>query len=154
MVKSGLIAGAVMFLLALGAAAVLSPLCTPCVGIFVGLGAGWLACNFDRPLEQPEAFKKGAIAGAIAGGLGIVGQVIAAFINASFIQPEALNQLLGQDVVSTEMLWVGQLGGAFCIGLFNVLLMAGLGVAGAAIWRAMNKNSQAAPPPGYYPPQY
>jgi hypothetical protein len=153
MLKSGFIMGAVMFLLALGAAAIISPLCTPCVALLAGLGAGYLACHFDRPLEQSEAFRKGAIAGAIAGGLGIIGQLIAAVINANLVQPEMLNQILGQDVVTPELLWISQLGGALCIGLFNVLLMAGLGIGGAAIWRSMKKDTPIVPPPAYTPPQ-
>lgn len=154
MVKAGLIAGGVMLVLGLGAAAILSPLCTPCLALFIGLGAGYLAGQFDKPYVQNEAFKKGAVAGAIAGGLGLLGQFGAGLINASVMTPEMLNRLFGSNMVTKETLWLGQLGGAFCIGLFNVLLMAGLGVGGAAIWFSMNKDKQVSPPPASYPPQY
>lgn len=153
MVKAGLITGAVMLVLALGSA-LISPFCTPCVALFVGLGAGFLAALFDKPFVQSDAFKKGAVAGAIAGGLGMVGQFIAGIINASTVDPEMLNSLFGSNMVNDQTLWLAQLGGAFCVGLFNVLLMAGLGVGGAAIWFAINNKNQVTPPPASYPPQF
>ncbi len=153
MVKSGLIMGAVMFVLALAAGAVISQFCTPCLALFIGLGAGYLAGVYDKPALQNDALKKGAIAGAIAGGIGILGQLIAGVINASYLRPETLNNLFGQNLVNQQMLWLGQMGGAVCIGLFNVLFMAGLGVGGAAIWNAMRNQNQT-PPPVYPPQQY
>jgi hypothetical protein len=139
--KAGIIAGVVMALLAFGAG----------VAIFVGLGAGYLAASNDRPAVQDAALKKGAVAGAVAGAMGAVGQVIAAVVNASLIDPEMLNALFGTDMLNETTLWMVQIGGGICIGLFNVLLMAGLGLAGAAIWNSM-RNRQAPPPviPGQY----
>lgn len=48
MLKSGLIVGVVMIVLAIGST-LISPLCAPCVALLAGLGAGYLACVFDRP---------------------------------------------------------------------------------------------------------
>jgi hypothetical protein len=52
MVKSGLIVGAVMLLLALGTT-LISPICSICVAVFAGLAAGYLANVFERP-QMPE----------------------------------------------------------------------------------------------------
>ncbi len=131
-----------MFVLALGFGAVVSPLCTPCAALLVGLAAGYLVGVFDKPSLSSDAMKRGATAGAIAGAIAVLGQLVAAVINASFINPETINQLLGQQVLDSNTLWAYQLGGACCIGLFNVALMAGLGLAGAALWHSMNGPKQ------------
>ncbi len=161
MIKAGLIAGAIMFVLALGFGATISPICTPCIAIFVGLLAGYLTGNFEKPMLSSDAMKRGAMAGAIAGVFAIIGQLVAAAINASSINPETLNQILSQlgnnsIVLDRQQLWLYQLGGGCCIGLFNVALLAGLGVAGASIWFSMrgNKRPPASniPPAPYSPP--
>lgn len=151
MVKSGLIMGAVMFVLALGVS-LISPLCAPCIAVFVGLGAGYLACVFDKPLVSSDGLKKGAIAGAIAGGLGLIGQMIAAFVNTNAVTAEQINQILGQEFYNQQSLQMVQLGAGLCLGLFNILLMVGLGVAGAAIWNSMHGSKQMSTPPTYTPP--
>jgi hypothetical protein len=66
MLKSGLIVGAVMLVLSLGGS-LITPLCVPCLALIVGIGAGYLAGTFDKPLASGASAQVGAGAGAIAG---------------------------------------------------------------------------------------
>jgi MFS family permease len=143
MLKAGLIAGAVMFFAVL-ITAVFSPLCALCVPILVGLGAGYLNGVFEKNTET--AVQRGAYAGAIAGGLGILGQLIASVINAVVLQNpnNQINDALGLPIADPGMVWVSQLGVACCIGLVNVALSAGLGAGGGAIWK--NTAGKTTPP--------
>lgn len=143
MLKAGLIAGAVMFFSVL-VAALLSPLCALCVPVLVGLGAGYMNGMFEKNAET--AVQRGAYAGAIAGGIGIVGQLIASVINAVVLQNpnNQINEALGLPIADPGMVWVSQLGVACCIGLVNVALSAGLGAGGGAIWK--NTAGKTTPP--------
>jgi len=139
MVKSGLIIGAVSFLLVLGSASIISPICAPCIGLFLGLVAGYLAGVFDKPVSNREAIRKGGIAGAIAGGLGFIGGLIGGVINGALLNPSSIGELykmfgLPNPSIGQAEIWVMQLGGAFCIGLFNIAWMAIMGIAGGALW--------------------
>ena len=144
MLKSGIIFGIIGFVLVLGISVAVSPFCSLCVTILLGLGAGYVAGVFERPLDSSEAWKQGAGAGALAGGLVIFGQLIAGAINANFVvnDPNAqiLNEMLGLPPAEPAMLWVGAAFAACCIGLVNVGILAGLGAAGGAIWGSMNSS--------------
>lgn len=149
MVKAGLIVGAGMLVGAI-ALSLLSPFCTICGAIFAGLLAGYLANVFEKPVTADRIIQRGAFAGAIAGALAIVGQFIGAFINASNLDIATIEDILGQPTgLTQESLWIFQLGGALCIGLLNVGLMAGLGAAGALLWKQMKGNNL---PPSDLPP--
>jgi len=147
MLKSGLISGAVMFLLVLIAAAGLTPLCALCVPLITGLLAGYLTGVFEKPAPD-QALLRGAGAGAIAGGMALVANVLAAIINAAILQnPQfQLNRLLGLPPADTTTVWIVQLGINFCIGLFNIVFTAALGVGGVAIWRSTAAHGQNPPP--------
>lgn len=147
MVKSGLIFGIVALLLFIGSATIISPLCAPCLGLFLGLGAGYLAGSFDKPANVNESTRKGAIAGAIAGSLGLVGGMIGGVINGLILNPSDLNsiyQLLGvpNPFTSQSNIWTFQLVGGFCIGLFDIAFMAILGLAGGALWYQITGKNQ------------
>lgn len=64
MLKSGLIAGAAMFIIVL-IAVIFSPFCALCAPLVVGLGAGYLTGVFEKTSET--VIQRGAYAGAIAG---------------------------------------------------------------------------------------
>lgn len=146
MVKSGLIVGAVMFLLVLGLAAIISPFCALCVPLLTGLGAGYLTGVFDKPLSNGEAAKRGAGAGAIAAGLAIFAQIIASIINSLVLQnPQyQLGRILGADAVEPAVVWMIQIASALCIGLMNVGLTAAFGAGGGAIWFSTGGKNQTA----------
>ena len=143
MVKSGLIVGFVMLVLVAISAMSLSPFCALCVPIVSGLLAGYLTGAFERPAKT-EAVKRGAGAGAIAGAIAIVGNIIAAVVNAYVIQnPEyQINRVLGLPAADPAMVWAAQIGINLCLGVINVGLNAALGAGGAAIWLKMNPNPQ------------
>ena len=146
MLKAGLIMGGVTLVLVFGAS-MFSPLCALCVALFTGLGAGYLAGVFDKPVDSPQAIKNGASAGAIAGGMGIIGQAIAAVVNSLVVANNpAVYELFGLPPSDPQTVWMMQLGFACCMGLLNVALMAGLGVAGGAIWFQMTGKKQAEAP--------
>jgi hypothetical protein len=150
MVKSGLIVGVATLLLALGTT-LISPICSICVAVFAGLAAGYLANVFDKPRTPEGIIGRGAGAGAIAGAVAIIGQMIGAVINASTVDAAIINEMFGEPIMTDQTLWVAQLGVGVCIGLFNVAIMAGLGAAGALIWRQMRGNTQTPNPPPYAP---
>jgi hypothetical protein len=148
MVRSGLIFGAVSFILVLGSAVLITPFCAPCLGVILGLAAGYLACVYDKPISSGEGVRKGAVAGAIAGSLGFLGGMIGGVINGALLNPsnlEAVYKTLGMPVVNIDQttIWTLQLVGAACIGLFNIGWMAILGVAGGALWYQMRGKNQA-----------
>jgi len=155
MVKSGLIIGAVSFFLVLGSTFILSPLCAPCVAIFLGLAAGYLAGVFDKPALSGDSAKKGAIAALIASAFALLGGMLGgvgnAFVLGNMGYGEQFNQALGFVPVGPNGYWIGQLTVACCAGLFNLALMAGLGAAGGAIWFSLVGKKQAEIYPPYQP---
>jgi hypothetical protein len=140
MLKSGLIIGFVAFVFGAGIT-LLTPLCVPCLAIFLGLAAGGLAGAFDKPLNTGAAAKTGALAGVI-GGLGaVLGQMVGAGVNATLVGPEAARQVLrqfGMPVPSVgdfgAAYYLGVFGSACCVGLLDLALMAGLGAVGGLLW--------------------
>ena len=148
MLKSGLIAGGVTFVLALGFT-LLSPLCVPCLAFFLGLGAGYLAGVFEKPLDNGSSAKSGAVAGAIGGVGAIIGQMGGALLNAVIVGPEKAVKLveqLGIPVATSNdfgaAYWVGIIGSGCCFGLLDVALMAGLGALGGLLWWQISGKQQ------------
>jgi hypothetical protein len=147
MIKSGLLFGAASFIFLLGASVLFTPFCAPCLGVLLGLAAGFVAGVFDQPITLEEGLKHGGIAGAIAGGVGFFGSLIASLINGVILTPSTLTTLyrnLGIHLTFTQsQIWAGQLASAFCVGIFDILLMALLGVVGGAIWYQVLGKKQA-----------
>ena len=156
MLKSGLILGVVALLLAIGAA-LLSPLCVPCLTLLLGLGAGYLAGAFDKPSEKRGSTKSGAIAGAIGGAGALIGQAVGAVINSQLVGPGGAIKLIRQlgiqlpsgatpaDIATGY--WGGVIGSTCCLGLFDVALMAGLGALGGLLWWQMSGSKRSVLPP-------
>jgi len=136
MVKAGLIVGVVMLVLVLIAGSVVSPLCALCVPLLTGLAAGYLTGVFEK--NPATVVGRGAGAGAIAGGVAVVGQIGASLINAAVLQNPAnqLNQLFGLPATDPSLVWAMQIGMACVVGVVNVALTAGLAAAGAALWKS------------------
>jgi hypothetical protein len=138
--KSGLIFGGLA--LVLGTASVLlSPVCLPCLAIFFGLGAGYLAGVFDKPVENRAATKLGTIAGAIGGVGALLGQLIGSAIKSSMMGPEKFASLLHQLGVPISSpgrvaasYYGGLVGITCCAGVLDVALMAGFGALGGLLW--------------------
>ncbi len=150
MVKSGLILGIVALLLTAGIV-LISPLCSPCLVIFLGLGAGYLAGVFDKPLTNGATAKSGAIAGVIGGVGSLLGQIIGGAINGAIVGPEGAADILrqfdmGGSAMDPTTYWGVLVGTACCIGILNIALMAGLGALGGILWWQITGKKNAATP--------
>ncbi len=140
MIKAGLIAAAVALILAIGGSLLLA-LCVPCISLFLGIGAGYLACHYEPAGDGGSAAKSGAIAGAIGGVGALLGQAIGAVINGVMTGPEValdFGRQLGIDMPldagGLGGYWVGVIGAGCCMGFLDLLLMAGLGAVGGLLW--------------------
>ena len=143
-------------LLAIGAA-LLSPLCVPCLTLLLGLGAGYLAGAFDKPSEKRGSTKSGAIAGAIGGAGALIGQAVGAVINSQLVGPGGAIQLIRQLEIQSPAgatpadiatgYWGGVIGSTCCLGLFDVALMAGLGALGGLLWWQVAGSKRSVLPP-------
>jgi len=156
MFRSGLIIGIIALLLAIGSA-LLSPLCVPCLALLLGLGAGYLAGTFDKPSDQRGAARVGVIAGALSSIGALAGQSIGALINSQLVRPadalELLRQFGMQVPLGTTPAEFARIFGAsmiistFCLGLFDIFLMAGLGTLGGLLWWQVSGSKRVVLPP-------
>jgi hypothetical protein len=152
MLKSGLIfLGVSVVLAAIGA--VISPICVPCLALFLGVGAGYVAGLFDKPASNGATAKSGAGAGAIGGAGSLVGHFVGGAINAVVVGPEGASDLMRQLGIDTGgsspgNYYFGVFGAACCLGLFEIVLMAGLGALGGLLWwQVTGKNMAGGAPP-------
>lgn len=161
MAKSGLLLGIISLVFVLGTAVLITPVCAPCAGVFLGIIAGYLAGVFDKPTDSGKSMRRGAGAGAIAGALALVGGFIGAAINGALLNPTNMqtffDRVFGYSnfVITQPVIWLSELGAAFCVGLFDILWMALLGLLGGAIWyslRGGNRTGTAMTPQQPLPP--
>ena len=92
MIKAGIIAAVVALVLSIGGSLLIG-LCVPCISIFIGAAAGYLACHFEPVADNGTAAKNGAIAGAIGGIGALLGQSIGAIISGLTIYEDSDNVL-------------------------------------------------------------
>jgi hypothetical protein len=151
MAKSGIIIAVLAFFFAVGLV-LLSPLCVPCVALFFGIAAGFLAGVLTKPEPDKPSMRMGAMAGGIGGIGAFLGQCVGAAINAAIMGPQGAAQFvqnMGGSVFANQgafatSYWVGLIGGALCIGLIDVGLMIGFGALGYLLWsKTLKKNSTA-----------
>ncbi len=147
MIKAGLILGAVMLVLGIGGS-LLSPLCVPCLAVIAGVGAGYLAGVFDKPLTSGGGAKVGAIAGAIGGAGALLGQIIGGILNSMLVDPQTVIDMLEQlglpAAYDSSFVQLSQIGGGICFGLLDIVLMAGLGALGGILWQQIaGKNTNS-----------
>ena len=142
--KAGLIVGCVALVLGLGAA-LLSPICVPCLSPLLGLLAGYLAGNYDKALEQRQAIKSGALGGLLAGIGLLAGQVIGAIINVTVVGPMGTARILyqmgipaGSPARIAEIYWPTVIIFTTCLTILDVALMAGIGLLGGLLWWQIN----------------
>ncbi|MBN2390559.1 MAG: hypothetical protein JXR84_07545 [Anaerolineae bacterium] len=150
MIKAGLILGAVMLVLGIGGS-LLSPICVPCLAVMAGVGAGYLAGVWEKPLTSGGSAKVGAIAGAIGGAGALLGQIIGGILNAILVDPQQMMRMMEQFGLPTtydsNFLYIAQIGGGVCFGLLDIVLMAGLGALGGILWQQIGGKN--ATPPSY-----
>lgn len=148
MLKAGLIGAAVGFAFAL-VAALLTPLCNPCVAILLGLGVGTLAAAWEHPATSGSSAGEGAKAGAIATAGGMVGHVIGAVANGFIVGPrraaEVYRQFRQFDIevpITPTSYWIYNLGGNCLCSVVNVALGAALGALGGLLWYQLSGKNQ------------
>jgi MFS family permease len=150
MLKAGLIGAGVGFVLAI-IAALITPLCNPCVALLLGLGVGALAAGWERSTTSGASAGEGAKAGAIASAGGLVGQMIGAVANGFIVGPEGIAEIyrrLDIDMPLTpRMYWVSMLSGNCVCAVVNVALGAGLGALGGILWYQISGKNQPPTPP-------
>jgi len=119
----------------------LSPFCTLCFTPLLGLGAGYLAAQLDRPTSQNRSVYRSGIAGGITGVSVTVGQLLATVVNAilvtNFEQLPALMQDVGLSefaAIDNAQYWQTTVIGNSVCGGFNLLLITGLGAVGGLLW--------------------
>ena len=138
MIKAGLILGAVMLVLGIGGS-LISPICVPCLAVAAGIGAGYLAGVFDKPITSGGSAKVGAIAGAIGGVGALLGQIIGGILNAILVGPEGAMDMLEQFglpiAYDPNLYYISFIGSGVCFGVLDIVLMAGLGALGGILWQ-------------------
>ena len=154
MVRAGLIAGGITLVLGIIGGFILPLVCIPCVALFAGAGGGYLAGRFDRPGTSNDSARRGAGAGAIGGIGAVIAHLVASISNAAIMGPEGAAQML-RDLgialpdggTNPAVFYSSAIGGACCVGLFEVALMAALGAIGGIIWYQTNGRNSAPPAP-------
>jgi len=146
MIKAGLILGAVMLVLGIGAS-LISPMCVPCLALAAGIGAGYLAGVYDKPRTSGNSAKVGAVAGTIGGAGALIGQLIGGILNATIVGPEGAAQLLRQlglpTVGDPTFYYLSFIGGALCFGVVDIVLMAAFGALGGILWQQFTGKSNS-----------
>ena len=140
-VKVGLIVGAIGAVLNICVAGFVG-ICGPVVLLLAGAVAGFFAAQQEKLETKAEAAHAGATAGAIAGGLIILGQVIGGVGALAYMQASGTQLPFGiipseSDAGSAQLILSGA-GSAFCFSIFGILLAAGAG-AGAVILEQLGK---------------
>lgn len=157
--KSALLIGLVAFVVVLGFYTVISPACTPCAAIILGLLAGYLACLFNKPATAEQRLKQGALAGAIAGVGAVIGSTLGGLINGLIMTSEVgqmyyVQYCSGYGItMDPTTIWTGQAVWMCILIPVNIILMAVLGLAGAAIWHKTNPVRPPAPAASAAPTQ-
>ena len=146
MLKAGLIGLAVGGVFGLGIT-LLFPYCTPCAAIVIGLGVGFLACGWDKPLTSSSSSGLGAKAGAIAGVGHLGGQLLGMALNGLLVGPQGAAETLGQlgldlPAMDTTTYWVAQVVVNAGCGLTNIAIAAGLDAVGGLLWFQTKARAQ------------
>lgn len=138
MFKAGLI-GAVIGFVYITCLTLISPFCTLCLTPLLGIGIGYLANRFDTPVNVEASLGRGAIAGAMTGFAALLGQMLAAVINAVLVTnwtelPTIFREWGFTQIPDTGEYWQTTLtANSFC-SLLNLGIIAGLGAVGGLIW--------------------
>lgn len=146
MLKAGLI-GAIIGFIYITCITLISPFCTLCFTPLLGIGIGYLANRFDTPPNVEASLGRGAIAGAMTGFAALLGQMLAAVINAILVTnwtelPTIFKEWGFTQIPDTSEYWQTTLtANSFC-SLLNLAIIAGLGAVGGLIWfQRQNKKA-------------
>ena len=152
-IRIGLTVGAIGLALNV-CVATLVGFCGPFVSLIAGAIAGYLAVQQEKPTVKGEGAKIGATAGAIAGGLVIIGQVIGGVGALMFLQSSGGQFSFGavpqtsSDPSLQVVYYLTGMGTAFCFGLVGALLAAGAGAGAGYIATPDQPSAPLNPPMG------
>lgn len=138
MIKAGLVGAVLGFIYVMGITFI-SPFCTLCIAPLLGVGVGYLASYLDKPLKLEASLSSGGIAGGMTGFAALLGQMLAAVVNAVLVTnwQELLNFVKNWGIIkfptSAEYWQMTLTTNSFC-SLLNLVLIAGLGIVGGLIW--------------------
>ncbi len=147
--RFGLIVGVVGLLVNIPVSALMG-ICGPFVALIAGVLAGILAARGESPSSQADGARTGAIAGLVAGGLILVGQLIGGLLALTLIKSMGMPSILGMsmpdlnDPVQVAGYYGGGVGVGMCFGLLGAMLSAAAGAAAAYL----ATPSQPGLPPG------
>jgi hypothetical protein len=146
MIKAGLL-GAILGFIYVMSLTLVSPFCTLCVTPLLGLGIGYLASRFDKPLKLETSLSSGGIAGGMSGCGALVGQMLATVVNGILVTnweelPAFIRDLGLAQFPDTSEYWQTTLtANSFC-SVLNLAIIAGLGAVGGLLWfQRQNKKS-------------
>ena len=129
----GLIAGAIGLVLNICISAAIG-LCGPFVALLAGAGAGFFAAQAEKVPTKNEGAQLGATAGAIAGGLTLVGQLVGSISILLFVMMADIEPIIGSipdssDMAGQSVYLLSGLGIGVCFGLVGIILgvLAGAG---------------------------
>lgn len=146
-IRMGLIVGAIGAVLNACVSAAVG-LCGPAVSLIGGAVAGYFAAQQEKAPAKSEGAKVGAISGAIAGGLILIGQVIGGIVALAFVQMSGMQVPFGSvpsasaDPGQQVIFYVSGIGTGVCFGLVGAALAA---MAGAGTGYLGTPDQPAAP---------
>ena len=121
-------------------------LCGPLVALVVGAIAGAAAVGQVRPTERRQAAEEGGAAGAIAGLVVALGQVIGGLIALRSVLSGAIplpfDLLPEGDPSATYAYWVGGVGSGLCLGFVGLILAALAGAAAGYVLTAAKPSTE------------
>lgn len=147
--RMGLIVGVIGLVLNICVAGLVG-ICGPLVSLIAGGAAGFFAAQQEKLATKGDGARAGATAGAIAGGLIILGQIIGGLGALAYVQYSGAPVLFGTapDASSPAsfslIYYLTGAGTAFCFGLVGAALAAGAG-AGAGYLATLEQPSASAP---------
>lgn len=123
-------------------------LCGTIVSLIAGGAAGSLAVQQEKPVTKNEGARAGATAGAITGGLMLLGQILGALGSWFYLQSTGTPidlQVPNLSGAPTNQIgiYAGGISIALCVGLVSVLLAAG---AGAGLGYLVTSEQPMTPP--------
>ncbi|HAV79060.1 MAG TPA: hypothetical protein DCX53_17050 [Anaerolineae bacterium] len=148
-IKLGLTIGAIGLVLNICVAGFIG-LCGPVLSLIAGAVAGYLTTMQEKPATKSDGARAGAISGAVAGVLIIVGQILGGIGALIYIQSTGAPTLFGDvpsissDPAQLVGYYIGGIGTGICFGVVGALLAAGTG-AGAG-YLATTEQTGSIPP--------
>jgi hypothetical protein len=143
MTKACMLVGIVSFILVFISGLINSVCCfiSPVLGVILGLASGFMCAFWEQPADSEKAAMRGALTGAVVGGVALVaqtlGQSIAGYITLIGQQSKACLSIFC-NLASTPMDQTGSMisyasNACFC-GLMLLAIMSAFGGLGGILW--------------------